>query len=108
MRALRITLRVLLGILGGYALSAATSAALALALHRLGGIDRAESTLLCGMFGVAFYLAVLLWTLTTPALGRAAGLSLGGCLLACVVVRWLSASPATALSSLLMPLVVGG
>jgi uncharacterized iron-regulated membrane protein len=74
MRAIRITLRVLLGILGGYALSAATSAAFALALHRLGGMDRAEATLLAGMFGFAFYLCVLLWALTTPALGRVATL----------------------------------
>ena len=88
--AISVTLRVLLGILGGYALSAGSSAALALMLSEWAGFERAESTVLCAMLGFAFYLFALLWAFTTPRLGRVAFVLLGGALMAYGVVRWLS------------------
>jgi len=93
MRTFWVTLRVLLGIVGGYAASAAVSAALALVLARWAGFERSESTVLCAMLGFAFYLFALLWAFTTPRLSRVAAVLLGGSVLAYGVVRWLS--PAT-------------
>lgn len=90
MQAFRVTLRVLLGVLGGYAISAASSAALALALCAWAGFERAESTVLCAMLGFGLYLFSLLWALTTPRLGHVALVLLGGSLMAYGVVRWLS------------------
>lgn len=90
MRAFWVTLRVLLGVFGGYAMSAASSAALALALSEWAGFERAESTVLCAMLGFAFYLFALLWAFTTPRLSRVALVLLGGSLMAYGVVRWLS------------------
>jgi hypothetical protein len=108
MRAVWVTLRVLVGIVGGYAVSAATSAALALVLHRLCGFDRAEATLLCAMLGFGLYLFVLLWAFTSRGLGRVAAVLGGGCLLGYAVVRWLSPASAIALSSFIMPIGIGG
>jgi hypothetical protein len=90
MQAFWVTLRVLLGVFGGYAISAASSAALALALSEWAGFERAESTVLCAMLGFAFYLFALLWAFTTPRLSHVAFVLLGGSLLAYGVVRWLS------------------
>jgi hypothetical protein len=90
MQAFRVTLRVLLGVFGGYAVCAASSAALALALTDWAGFERAESAVLCAMLGFAFYLFALLWAFTTPRLSRVAVVLLGGSLLAYGVVRWLS------------------
>jgi hypothetical protein len=90
MQAFWVTLRVLLGVFGGYAISAASSAALALVLSEWGGFDRAESTVLCAMLGFGFYLFALLWAFTTPRLSQVAFVLLGGSLLAYGVVRWLS------------------
>jgi hypothetical protein len=90
MRAFWVTLRVLLGIFGGYAVSAASSAALALALATWAGFERAESTVLCAMLGFVFYLFALLWAFTTPRTSRVAVVLLGGALVAYGVVRWLS------------------
>jgi hypothetical protein len=72
MQAFWVTLRVLLGVFGGYAISAASSAALALALSEWAGFERAESTVLCAMLGFAFYLFALLWAFTTPRLSQVA------------------------------------
>ena len=90
MRAFCVTLRVVLGVFGGYAISAASSAALALVLAEWAGLERAESTVLCAMLGFAFYLFALLWAFTTPRLSRVAVVLLGGALVAYGVVRWLS------------------
>jgi hypothetical protein len=90
MQAFWVTLRILLGVFGGYAISAASSAALALALSEWAGFDRAESTVLCAMLGFGFYLFALLWAFTTPRLSQVAFVLLGGSLLAYGVVRWLS------------------
>jgi hypothetical protein len=90
MQAFRVTLRVLLGVFGGYAISAASSAALAVALSQSAGFERAESTVLCAMFGFAFYLVALLWAFTAPRLSRVAFVLLGGSLMAYGALRWLS------------------
>lgn len=98
MRALRVILRVSLAVGGGYALSAALSAALALSAYQLAGFERGEATVLSSMLGFGFYLFALLWALTAPALGRVA-LVLGlGSLVAYGVVFWLSPEPATSLA----------
>jgi hypothetical protein len=108
MRAIRVTVRVLLGILGGYLVSAASSAALALILCRVCGFDRAQSTVFCGMLGFAFYFFALLWALSTPRLGRLATVFIAGGCLAYGVVLWLSPASAVALSTFLIPFGAGG
>src|SRR5687768_12197580 len=95
MRALRVILRILLGIGGGYAVSAGLSAALALAACQLAGFERGEATVLASMLGFGFYLFALLWALTAPALGRVALVLVGGSLVAYAVVFWLSPTPAS-------------
>ena len=104
MRAIRVFLRVLLGVGGGYAASAACSAALAVVLSRTLGVDRAESTVLCAMLGFAFYRFALLWALTSATLGRAALVFGGGTLLGYGVVHFLS--PAVVSAALSLP--IGG
>jgi hypothetical protein len=102
MRALWVTLRVLLGIGGGYAASAAWSAALAVVLYRSAGFERAESAVLSAMLGFAFYLFALLWAFTTPRLSRVALVFGSGSLLGYGIIVWLSPAPVGAtLSSLL-------
>jgi hypothetical protein len=108
MRAVWVTLRVLLGVGGGYAVSAATSAALALGLSQFAGLERAEATVLCAMLGFAFYLLALLWAFTEPRLGRVAVAVLGGSLLGYGVVRWLSPAATAAVSTGLVPPSLGG
>jgi hypothetical protein len=108
MQAIRVTLRVLLSIGGGYAVSAAMSAALALVLCRLAGFERAEATVLCAMLGFVFYLLSLLWAFTAPRLSRVATVLAGGSLLFYAVVRCLSPASVLALSSLITPLGGGG
>jgi uncharacterized iron-regulated membrane protein len=64
--ALRVTVRVVLAVLGGYAFSALLSAALAVALARVFGWDRGEAVMLAAMLAFVVYLVVLLWTFTRP------------------------------------------
>ena len=90
MRAIWVSLRVLLGLGGGYAASAAGSAALAVALYRLAGFDSGESTVLCTALGFAFYLFALLWALTAPSLVRVALMLACGAVVGYGVVHWLS------------------
>jgi hypothetical protein len=108
MRAIGVICRILLGIFGGYAASAAASAVLGLALYRLCGFDRAEATVLCAMLGFGFYLFALLWAFTTRALGRVAVVFCSSGLLGFAVVRWLSHESAIAVSSFIISLGVGG
>jgi hypothetical protein len=88
--SLLITTRTLLAILGGYAFSAATSAALAVALARLAGMDRSEAVLLAAMLAFVVYLVVLLWAFTAPRLGRVAVVLVGGALACQAVIRLLA------------------
>lgn len=100
MRAVWVSLRLLLGIGGGYAASAAGSAALAAALYQLAGFDRGASTVLCGALGFAFYLFTLLWALTAPSLGRVALMLACGAVMGYGVTHWLSPVAASAPSLL--------
>ena len=90
MRAIWVALRVMLGVGGGYAASAAGSAALAVALYRLAGFDPGESAVLCTSLGFAFYLFTLLWALTAPSLARVALMLACGAFVGYGVVHWLS------------------
>jgi hypothetical protein len=83
-----ITARALLAILGGYAFSAAASAALAVALARLAGLERSEAVVLAAMLAFLVYLVVLLWAFTARRLGRVAVVLVGGAL-ACHGLIWL-------------------
>jgi len=100
MRAIWVSLRVLLGIGGGYAASAAGSAALAVTLYRLAGFDRGESTALCTALGFAFYLFTLLWALTAPSLARVALMLTCGAVMGYGVVHWLAPVAASSPSPL--------
>lgn len=101
MRALSIAVRVLLGIFGGYALSAGWSAALALALHRVAGWDRAEATVLSAMLGFVFYLLALLWAFTLPRPSRLALVLAGGAAAGWGLVTWLSPASLARVASVL-------
>lgn len=67
---MRTTLGALFALIAGYALSAAVSTGLALALPRALGMSRAEAVVLSSMLGFLLYLALLLWAFTTPTLAR--------------------------------------
>lgn len=97
-------LRVLLGIGGGYAASAAWSAALALVLYRGAGLDRGESVVSCAMLGFAIYLLALLWAFTTPRLSHVATVFVGSSLLGLGIIQWLSPGPSWSL----IPTLFGG
>lgn len=99
MLALRVILRIALAVGGGYALSAALSAALALGAYELAGFERGEATVLSSMLGFGFYLFALLWALTAPALGRVALVLVLGSLVAYGVVFWLTPGPSTSLAT---------
>src|SRR5262245_15035942 len=90
MRAIWVSLRLLLGITGSYAASAAVSAALAVALYRLAGFDQGESTVLCTALGFAFFLFTLLWALTAPSLARVVVMLACGAVVGYGVVQWLA------------------
>jgi hypothetical protein len=87
MGALVVAARVLVAVFGGYAFSAASSAALALALARGAGLARGEAVLLAAMLGFVVYLIVLLWAFTARSLGRVAVVVLGGALAGYGLVR---------------------
>lgn len=59
-RTLRIGLRVLGAVAGGYALTALAVAALGMVMAQL-GMARAEAVTLAAMLGFVIYLALLLW-----------------------------------------------
>jgi len=100
MRAVWVSLRILLGLGGGYVASAAGSAALAVTLYRLGGFDSGESTVLCSALGVAFYLFTLLWALTAPSVARVALMLTCGAVMGYGVVHWLAPVAASSPSPL--------
>src|SRR5687768_14441954 len=65
-RGLKVTVRVILAVLGGYAASAAVSAALAVGLARMFSWDRGEAVLLAAMLAFVVYLVLLLWAFSRP------------------------------------------
>lgn len=107
MRALWVTLRVVLGIGGGYAASAAWSAALAVMLYRGAGFDRGEAAVSSAMLGFAIYLFALLWAFTTAKLSRVAVVFASGSLLGYGIIQWLSPAPVGATISSLLQSVAG-
>ncbi|HSI61143.1 MAG TPA: iron uptake protein [Ideonella sp.] len=67
---LRTTLRLVGAVFGGYALSAAWVALLAVGLPASTGMARSEAVLLAGMLGFVIYLAVLIWAFAVRSLAR--------------------------------------
>jgi hypothetical protein len=65
-----VSLRVLGAVLGGYAVSAALVALLAVALPRLLGWPRSEAVLLASMLGFLIYLGALVWAFAQHRVGR--------------------------------------
>lgn len=68
-RTLRITLRVLGAVAGGYALGALAVVALGRGLTQL-GMARAEAVTLAAMLGFVIYLALLLWGFSVKSVTR--------------------------------------
>lgn len=81
--------RLLVVILGGYALMAGVVALAGVVLPRL-GIAASEAVLLAAMLGFPIYLAVLLWGFHARPLRRVAGLIGGGAALAIGLALWLA------------------
>jgi hypothetical protein len=67
---MRTTISALFAVVAGYALIAAASAGLALALPWALGMSRAEAVVLSAMLGFFLYLALLLWAFAKPMFGR--------------------------------------
>jgi hypothetical protein len=88
--ALRMALHAALAVVGGYAFSAAWSAALAALLAWWGILPRAEAVVLCGMLGFVAYLGVLLWAVSERRLVRLAGILSAGVLCGVALSTWLS------------------
>jgi len=89
---LNIALRIVAAVLGGYALTAACAALLAVALPTLTPLHRGEAVILAAMLGFPLYVCTLMWGLLEPRLSRISGVTLGG---ACViqVLAWLLFQP---------------
>lgn len=68
-RTLRIVLRVLGAVAGGYALTALAVAALGAVMTQL-GMARAEAVTLAAMLGFVIYLALLLWGYSVKSVTR--------------------------------------
>lgn len=68
-RTLRILLRVLGAVAGGYALTALAVAALGAVMTQL-GMARAEAVTLAAMLGFVIYLALLLWGFSAKSVAR--------------------------------------
>lgn len=68
-RIVRLSLRVLGAVFGGYALTALTVAWAAAAMARL-GMARSEAVVLAAMLGFVAYLALLLWGFSVKRVAR--------------------------------------
>ena len=75
---LSVSLRVIGAVLGGYALSAALVALLAVALPRLVGWPRSEAVLLASMLGFLIYLGALVWAFSQRCASRIWGVFVVG------------------------------
>lgn len=89
-RAFAIIARAVAAVLGGYALSAGLSAALAVTLPLVSSLPRSESVLLASMLGFVIYLLVLLWVLVERRVLLVLAVLAGGALLSSGVAYWLS------------------
>ncbi len=85
--ALRMCLRLIAAIPGGYALTAAAVAALG-GLLSLAGMTRSDAVVLSAMLGFVLYLVLLLWAFAERSLARLWGVIAGG-LAACGAWLWL-------------------
>lgn len=89
-RAFAIIARAVVAVLGGYALSAGLSAALAVTLPLVSSLPKSESVLLASMLGFVIYLLVLLWVLVERRVVLVLAVLGGGALLSSGVAYWLS------------------
>jgi hypothetical protein len=89
-RTFAIIARAVIAVLGGYALSAGLSAALAVALPFVSSLPRSESVLLASMLGFVIHLLVLLWVLVERRVVLVLVVLGGGALLSSGVAYWLS------------------
>lgn len=76
-RTIRVSLRVLGAVFGGYALTALTVASAGAAMARL-GMARSEAVVLAAMLGFVAYLALLLWAFSIRSVARLWGMLAGG------------------------------
>ena len=83
--------RVVGGVFGGYAFSAATVALLSVALAVF-GMARSEAVILASMLGFLIYLGVLIWVFAEPRLQRVWTILVAGAVLAYALTRALEAS----------------
>lgn len=86
-RTLRIVLRVLGAVAGGYALTALAVAALGAVMTQL-GMARAEAVTLAAMLGFVLYLMLLLWSFSVKS-GTRLWLTLAGGAAALAGLLWL-------------------
>ena len=86
-RTLRIVLRVLGAVAGGYALTALAVAALGAVMTQL-GMARAEAVTLAAMLGFVLYLMLLLWSFCVKS-GTRLWLTLAGGAAALAGLLWL-------------------
>ncbi|TAJ84314.1 hypothetical protein [Reyranella sp.] len=82
-QSLRIVLRLLAAIGGGYAVAAGLAALTAVILFVTGGLPRSEAVILASMLAFIFYLALLLWAFAERSLLRLCSM-----LVAAGVVSW--------------------
>lgn len=80
--ALRVALRMVGAVLGGYAFSATGAAFLAVVLSHFTPMHRGEAVLLAAMLGFMLYLAVLLWAFSERRLAKVWLAMFGGACLA--------------------------
>jgi hypothetical protein len=76
-RIIRVSLRVLGAVFGGYALTALTVASAGAALARL-GMARSEAVVLAAMLGFVAYLVLLLWAFSVRSVARLWAMLAGG------------------------------
>lgn len=76
--AVMTALRLLVAVVGGYALTTAVAALAAVLLPQFTALPRDEAVLLAAMSAFVLYAAILLWALLEPCLARVSWLTLGG------------------------------
>ena len=83
----RLAIRFIAAVPGGYALTAGMVAVMG-SLLSASGLPRSESVVVAAMVGFLFYLALLLWAFAERRLARLCGVILGG-LCFCSAALWL-------------------
>jgi hypothetical protein len=85
-RAVAVVFRIVLAVLGGYAVSAGTASLAAVGLPAVASLPRSEAVVLASMLSFLVYLAILIWAFAERRLAR-----LGLILVAAGVVSWAGA-----------------